>query len=164
MQTPPIQEWVPSTRWQTLGPNAVEIFSPDHVGFLILSQPIPAGARLVRLEVRIRYRAHEDYDYAGLAVDDPPHKDALIGVSLRNRKVEARAIALAEPCEVELRRPSHLVLRLDTTIPGEAAPEYEIVFDGRVVGRWTRPVTRYGVFACEADVELTDIHVELAAI
>jgi hypothetical protein len=163
MHTPPIEDWVPSTQWQTLGPDAVHIFSPDHVGFLILSQPIPPGFHLVRLEVQIRYRAHEDYDYAGLAVDHPPRKDALIGVSLRNRKVEARAVSLAAPCEVELDRPCHLALRLDDATAASDSPEYDIVFDGLVVGRWTRPVTRYGVFACEADVELTEIRVELAA-
>lgn len=130
----------------------------------VRSRPVPAGQRLTRLEVRIRFLAREDYDFAGLAVAHPPSKDALIGVSLRNGRVEARAVALAEPCEVELGRPCHLALRLDTATAGNASPEYEVVFDGRIVGRWTRPVTHFGVGACEAHAEISDILVELAAV
>lgn len=155
-----VAAWSPSSRYRILAPDSVEMFAPNHTGLFTLSQPMPAGRSLAGFSFTMQYLAHEDYDGAGLAINNPPHKNNLFGLSFRNQSFENKGMLLKEPFEVRLRMAYQFLLR-PAAGHTEAAPVFDLLINGRDVVRIARPLSHIGVFAWEAHVQFDDIRLLL---
>lgn len=156
----PVNDWHPAAHYTVLAQDALEIFSPNHVGFFVFYCPLPQGAVLEEFSCTLRYLAPEDYDFAGLAINYPPHKKNLFGLSRRNGTFEAGTLYKG-PFDVQLETPYLLTLRQDSADFDSPVPWYRFFVNGQDLAGLQTTITHVGVFANEAHVRLEKIHVTL---
>lgn len=154
-----ISAWRPSSWYKIHSPHTVEMFGPNHTGMFTLSNPISSGNTLTEMSFTMQFITHEDYDFAGLAINNPPHKENFFGLSFRNQTFESKALALKDPFEVRLLHPYEFILRREDK--SDPASAFNLTINGRQLARIQKPLTHLGIFVCEAHVRFDHMHVLL---
>jgi len=159
-QAPDLKSWTSSARYKILEPDGVEIFAPDHTGAFTLWSQLPAERKLKAISFSLSFLAHEDFDFAGLAINNPPHfRDHLFGVSHRNKTFKTKNLEFPVPFEVNLNKPLSFALTAGSSANG--APSCILSVEGARMCEISKELTHVGLFAWEAHVRFENLRIDM---